>query len=103
MVLVDYLLYVQHNTRKALELCAEATKANDFKDWWWKMKLGKCYISIQFKSSLKQQPIINTYLDLCNIYLKLDIPNTAFDVLTEARSVLCVLISLLTDVLFKLC
>lgn len=27
MVLVDYLLYVEHNTRKALELCAEATKA----------------------------------------------------------------------------
>lgn len=26
MVLTDYLLYVEHNTRKALELCAEATK-----------------------------------------------------------------------------
>ena len=93
MVLVDYLLYVQHNTRKALELCAEATKANEFKDWWWKMKLGKCYMKLgmlrdaelQFKSSLKQQPIINTYLDLCNVYIRLDIPNTAIDVLTEAR------------------
>ena len=27
MAIVDYLLYVEHNTRKALELCAEATKA----------------------------------------------------------------------------
>ncbi len=27
MALVDYLLYVEHNIRKALELCAEATKA----------------------------------------------------------------------------
>jgi tetratricopeptide repeat protein 8 len=27
MAITDYLLYVEHNTRKALELCAEATKA----------------------------------------------------------------------------
>lgn len=27
MAVTDYLLYVEHNTRKALELCAEATKA----------------------------------------------------------------------------
>ena len=27
MALVDYLLYVEHNVRKALELCSEATKA----------------------------------------------------------------------------
>ena len=46
MVLVDYLLYVEHNTRKALELCAEATKASDFKNWWWKSRLGKCYFKI---------------------------------------------------------
>jgi tetratricopeptide repeat protein 8 len=27
MAITEYLLYVEHNTRKALELCAEATKA----------------------------------------------------------------------------
>lgn len=93
MVLVDYLLYVQHNTRKALELCAEATKANDFKDWWWKAKLGKCYMKLgmlreaemQLKSSIKQQPVINTYLELCNLYIRMDVPNTAIDILAEAR------------------
>ena len=46
MALVDYLLYVQHNTRKALELCAEATKASQYKDWYWKAKLGKCYFKM---------------------------------------------------------
>jgi tetratricopeptide repeat protein 8 len=46
MVLTDYLLYVEHNTRKALELCAEATKENDFKNWWWKARLGKCYAKL---------------------------------------------------------
>lgn len=31
MAITDYLLYVEHNTRKALELCAEATKAVCFR------------------------------------------------------------------------
>lgn len=39
----------------------------------------------QLRSSLKIQPVINTYLDLCNVYLRLDVPNTALDLLTEAR------------------
>jgi hypothetical protein len=45
-VLTDYLLYVGHNTRKALELCAEATKAHEYKNWWWKARLGKCYYKL---------------------------------------------------------
>ena len=39
----------------------------------------------QYKSSLKLQPIINTYLDLCNVYIRLDVPNTAINLLKEAR------------------
>jgi tetratricopeptide repeat protein 8 len=38
----------------------------------------------QFRSSIKTQPMINTYLELCNVYLKLDLPNTALDLLSEA-------------------
>jgi tetratricopeptide repeat protein 8 len=41
--LEDYLLYVERNPRKALELAAEATVVSDYKDWWWKARLGKCY------------------------------------------------------------
>lgn len=37
------------------------------------------------RSSLKIQPDIQTYLELCNVYLRLDLPNTALDLLTEAR------------------
>lgn len=48
MALVDYLLYVEQNTRKALDLCVEATKVNEFRDWWWKAKLGKCYFRLGF-------------------------------------------------------
>ena len=39
----------------------------------------------QLRSSIKIQPVINTYLDLCNVYLRLDLPNTAIDLLVEAR------------------
>lgn len=91
MALLDYLLYVEHNNRKALELCAEATQANEFSDWFWKARLGKCYYKLglfreaerQFRSSIKTQPIVNTYLELCNVYLRLDLPNTGLDVLTD--------------------
>lgn len=92
MAITDYLIYVEHNTRKALEMCAEATKAHDFKDWWWKSRLGKCYFKLglfreaerQFKSSIKAQPTVTTYLELCNVYMRMDLPNTALDLLTEA-------------------
>ncbi len=29
------------------------------------------------------QPIVNTYLELCNVYTRLDLPNTALDLLKE--------------------
>jgi tetratricopeptide repeat protein 8 len=93
MALVDYLIYVEHNTRKALSLCAEATKEHEFKHWWWKARLGKCYYKLglyrdaeqQFRSALKTQPMITTYLELANVYIRLDLPNTALDLLVEAR------------------
>ena len=31
------------NCCKALELASLATQAVQFKDWWWKVQLGKCY------------------------------------------------------------
>jgi len=31
------------STNKALQLAALATEASEFKDWWWKVQLGKCY------------------------------------------------------------
>jgi tetratricopeptide repeat protein 8 len=93
MILADYMLYVEHNTRKALEMCAEATEYNEYKSWWWKARLGKCYFKLgmlrdsekQFRSSIKSQPIVNTYLELVNVYLRLDLPLTALDLLTEAK------------------
>jgi tetratricopeptide repeat protein 8 len=39
----NYLIYVEHNTKKALDLAAEATQLTEYKNWWWKERLGKCY------------------------------------------------------------
>jgi tetratricopeptide repeat protein 8 len=92
-VLADYLLYHEHNPRKALELAAEATVAVDYKDWWWKTRLGKCYYQLglfrdaekQFESSLRNQEMVITVLELCKVYLRLDQPNTALDRYDRAR------------------
>eukprot|EP00754_Rhynchopus_humris_P003916 Rhum_TRINITY_DN12034_c0_g1::Rhum_TRINITY_DN12034_c0_g1_i1::g.48823::m.48823/K16781/TTC8, BBS8; tetratricopeptide repeat protein 8 len=85
--LCDYLLYHDHNPMKALELGAEATKVEGYNDWWWKARLGKCLYQLslyrdaekQFKSSLKNQDAIVTYLELGKVFHKLDQPMTALE------------------------
>jgi len=39
---VDYLIYVESNFRRALDIASEATARNNFQDWWWKARIGKC-------------------------------------------------------------
>lgn len=59
-----------------------------FEDWYWKVALGKCYFRLgmmrdaeaQFKSAIKQQPMIATFLQLGKIYLRLDQPLAALEV-----------------------
>ena len=75
-VLCDYLLYHDRNPRKALDLCAKATVAADYKDWWWKARMGKCYYQLgmfrdaekQLKSALKTADMISVYLELCKVF-----------------------------------
>ncbi|KAJ9443391.1 Tetratricopeptide repeat protein 8 [Diplonema papillatum] len=86
-VICDFLLYHDHNPMKALELASEATKAAEYNDWWWKARLGKCFHQLglyrdaekQFKSSLKTQEMISTYLELGKVFHKLDQPLTALE------------------------
>ena len=37
-VLCDYIIYHDHNPRKALELASLATVHVEYKDWWWKVR-----------------------------------------------------------------
>jgi len=83
--LCDYILYVDHNPRKGMELAAAATVHSGYTDWWWKQRLGKCYFQLgllrdcekQLKSSLRQQEMVSTYLELAKVFVKLDQPSVA--------------------------
>jgi hypothetical protein len=41
--LFEYIFYHENDMRNALQLAAAATEEAQFKDWWWKIQLGKCY------------------------------------------------------------
>jgi len=90
--LCDYLLYVDHNPKRAMELCALGTVSAEYSDWWWKERLGKCYFQLgllrdaeaQFKSSLKQQEMTTTHLQLARVCLRLDQPQAAIEVYRHA-------------------
>src|SRR3546814_10112432 len=46
MALTEYLLFVDVNPRKALDVAAESTVVVQYKDWWWKARLGRCYFKL---------------------------------------------------------
>ena len=91
-VLFDYILYYDHNPRKALELANYATQAAQFEDWWWKERLGKCYYMLglfreaekQFASSIKNQPMVVSHLELAKVALRLDQPKSALEIYKKA-------------------
>ena len=39
---VDYLIYVEQNYRRALDIASEGTTVTNYEDWWWKARIGKC-------------------------------------------------------------
>jgi|TARA_B110000208_G_scaffold48886_3_gene64602 tetratricopeptide repeat protein 8 len=85
--LCDFLLYHDHNPRKALELAAKATAAAGFDDWWWKARLGKCYYQLgllrdaerQLNSALRAAPRVETALELAKVYVRLDQPQNVLE------------------------
>ena len=91
-VLFDYILYHDHNPRKALELANHATQLAQFEDWWWKERLGKCYYQLglfreaekQLASAIKTQPMIVSHLQLAKVALRLDQPKNALEVYKKA-------------------
>ncbi|XP_073989064.1 tetratricopeptide repeat protein 8 isoform X1 [Rhodnius prolixus] len=85
-----YIFYHENDVKNALDLAVEATKTAHFKDWWWKVALGKCYHRLgltrdaeqQFKSALKQTPSVDAYLRLASLYTKLDQPLNILELCT---------------------
>uniref|UniRef100_A0A8C6DIJ4 Tetratricopeptide repeat domain 8 n=1 Tax=Moschus moschiferus TaxID=68415 RepID=A0A8C6DIJ4_MOSMO len=76
---------------KALDLAALSTEHSQYKDWWWKVQIGKCYYRLglyreaekQFKSALKQQEMVDTFLYLAKVYISLDQPMTALNLFKQ--------------------
>uniref|UniRef100_A0A452QBK3 Tetratricopeptide repeat domain 8 n=1 Tax=Ursus americanus TaxID=9643 RepID=A0A452QBK3_URSAM len=76
---------------KALDLAALSTEYSQYKDWWWKVQIGKCYYRLgmyreaekQFKSALKQQEMVDTFLYLAKVYISLDQPVTALNLFKQ--------------------
>eukprot|EP00117_Sycon_ciliatum_P050601 scpid40446/ scgid1469/ Tetratricopeptide repeat protein 8; Bardet-Biedl syndrome 8 protein homolog len=85
--LFEYFFYNINDIRNAMNLAQLVTQQTDFKEWWWKAQLGKCYFRVglirkaeaQFKASLKVQDMIDTYLHLGKVYIRLDHPFTAIE------------------------
>ncbi|NXB84142.1 TTC8 protein, partial [Vidua chalybeata] len=89
--LFEYIFHHENDIKTALDLAALATEYAQFKDWWWKVQIGKCYYRLglyreaekQFKSALKQQDMVDTILYLAKVYLRLDQPVTALNLFKQ--------------------
>lgn len=84
---VDYLIYVESNFRRALDIAAEATQHLNYSDWWWKARVGKCQFKLgmikdaekQFLSALKSQDMISLWLELAKVAIRQDQPVKAIE------------------------
>ena len=87
-----------------MELASQALQASKYEDWYWKVQLGKCYFRLgmfrdskkMFKSALKQQEMIDTFLLLSKVYVRLDQPMAALEVYTTGLDKFPNEVSLLT-------
>ncbi|KAF5307991.1 hypothetical protein FQR65_LT06559 [Abscondita terminalis] len=104
--LFEYLFYHEGDVRNAMELAVQATQANNFEDWWWKVQLAKCYNALnlirdaeqQLKSALKQHYHIETFIRLIRVYLRLDQPLSALEVCKAGLTVYPNDVSISTEV-----
>uniref|UniRef100_A0A7N6AAN5 Tetratricopeptide repeat domain 8 n=1 Tax=Anabas testudineus TaxID=64144 RepID=A0A7N6AAN5_ANATE len=89
--LFEYIFHHENDVKNALDLAAQATEHAQFKDWWWKVQLGKCYYRLglyreaekQFRSALNHQEMVDTYLYLAKVYQRLDQPITALNLFKQ--------------------
>uniref|UniRef100_A0A3Q3L4B1 Tetratricopeptide repeat domain 8 n=1 Tax=Mastacembelus armatus TaxID=205130 RepID=A0A3Q3L4B1_9TELE len=91
LTLFEYIFHHENDVKNALDLAAQATEHAQFKDWWWKVQLGKCYYRLglyreaekQFRSALNHQEVVDTYLYLGKVYQRLDQPITALNLFKQ--------------------
>lgn len=108
--LFQFLYYHEGDVRKALDLCkaiADKRQLNpsDGISWWWNTQTGRCYIALgnprsaekYLRLSFGRFPHIDTALLLARVYVKIDQPLAAIEVLTTALERFPNEVSLLTQ------
>ncbi|UJR30893.1 hypothetical protein I4U23_018403 [Adineta vaga] len=89
--LFEHLFHHANDIRTALQLATLANELFQNKDWWWLLQLGKCYHRLDmfrdaekyYLFALELQPMVDIYLYLAKIYLRLDQPLTSIKKLQE--------------------
>ncbi|KAB0397533.1 hypothetical protein E2I00_016043, partial [Balaenoptera physalus] len=89
--LFEYIFHHENDVETAVDLAALSTEHSQYKDWWWKVQIGECYYRLgmyleaekQFKSALKQQEMVDTFLYLAKVYNSLDQPVTALNLFKQ--------------------
>lgn len=104
--LFQFLYYHEGDTRKALDLCkALAENRKNDMSWWWSTQIGRCYISLgnpraaeqPLRLSMRKFPHTDTALLLARVYLKIDQPLPAIDVLSSVLTIFPNEVALLTQ------
>lgn len=89
----QYLYYHEGNVRKALDLCeAIAEHKPTLTSWWWNTQRGRCQIALgkpreaeqPLRRSLMQCPHPDTALLLARVFVKVDQPLAALEVIDGA-------------------
>ncbi|KAI5619531.1 tetratricopeptide repeat protein 8 [Silurus asotus] len=65
--LFEYIFHHENDVKNALDLAALATEHAQFKDWWWKVQLGKCYYRRLLQMGVYNCQLYNN-LGLCCFY-----------------------------------
>ncbi|XP_057651035.1 tetratricopeptide repeat protein 8 isoform X1 [Diorhabda carinulata] len=103
--LFEYLFYYEGAVRTAMELAVQATQHCEFRDWWWKVQLAKCYVAVnllrdaeqQLRSALKQHHHVETFIRLIRIYCRVDQPLSATDIGNSGLEIFPKDVSLMTE------
>ncbi|CAF0774885.1 unnamed protein product [Adineta steineri] len=89
--LFEHLFHHANDIRTALQLAILANETFQNKDWWWLVQIGKSYHRLDmfrdsekyYLLSLEIQPMVDTYLYLAKVYLRLDQPLLSIKKLQE--------------------
>lgn len=91
--LFQFLYYHEGDVRKALDLCKTIVDRRQGEvSWWWHTQIGRCYIALgnprsaekYLRDSLQKCLHIDTALLLARVYVKIDQPLAAIDILENS-------------------